>query len=537
MSRPRKGGCSTRAHAFAATLLAALALSATHAVVAGAAVWPSAGQSIENNRTQPAETLISPVNVKYLRPKWVFTDHGDAEASPTVYGGDVFFPDFGGYLNAVNAQTGAPVWERQISEYDGQPEAISHDSPAVFAYELILGDNFSSTHNGGAHLFAVSRATGRLLWSTQLDAHPAAIVTSNPVVVGDTVIVGVSSIEEGAAENPTYPCCTFRGSVVALNAITGKILWKTYTIPPNSGPCQHSSPASGCGYSGGAVWAAPAIDQETKTVYAVTGNNYTVPDEAEKCQQEATEKEVSDTDCTAPDDYFDSVLALNLQTGAIRWGRKVEGFDATNDACIPPKKPWCPSDAGDDYDFGGGGPNLFTVDGQKVVGAGQKSGVYWAFNSATGAPVWNTLVGPGSSLGGIEWGTAYDGERIYVPVANFDRIPFRLAGGEAANGGSWAALNPSTGEFDWQVGTPGGSLAMGPVSEANGVVYAGTMAPALKHNMFALSAATGQQLWSFTAEGSVNSSPAIVNGMLFWGSGYPDFRSSTHFYAFSLFGL
>jgi polyvinyl alcohol dehydrogenase (cytochrome) len=517
-----------------AVLLAIVLLGALVCAQADAASWKMAGQDLANSRTQPSEFWISPNSVNRLKLKWSFADHGDESATPAVALGAVYFPDWGGYLNTLNANTGEVVWQRQISEYDGIPGAVSRVTPAVSGSELILGDNFSAPQANGAHVFAVNRSTGALMWSTQVDAHPAAIITASPVVVGNEVIVGVSSDEEPAAEQPTYPCCTFRGEVVALNANTGALLWKTYTVPENTGPCASSQPPKGCGYSGGAVWATPAVDPENKTVYVVTGNNYTAPDEAVRCQQEALEEQLSDAECTSPEDHFDSMIALSLETGHVLWSHKTEGWDATNDACLT-KKPWCPSPKGPDFDFGGGGPNLFTVNGRKLVGAGQKSGVYWAFDATTGELVWSTLAGPGSDLGGIEWGTSYDGQRIYVPEADVYGVPYELAGGKKAHGGSWAALDPATGSILWQVPTPWAAAALGPVTESDGVVYVGSMASATR-NMFALSAATGKPLWSFAAEGSVNSGPAIANGMVLWGSGYPLGKAGTHLYAFTLGG-
>ncbi|HEY4426854.1 MAG TPA: PQQ-binding-like beta-propeller repeat protein [Solirubrobacteraceae bacterium] len=494
------------------------------------ASWKLAGHDPANSRTQPLEKQITATNVATLAPKWTLTTHGDVSATPTVYAGTVFFPDNGGYLNAVNASTGAVLWQDTMASLDGGTH--SRVSPAVYGGEVVVGNN---VQGAGAHILAVNRHTGALLWNTLVESHPAAIITGNPVVSGERVIVGVSSSEEGQAEQAGYACCTFRGSVVALNAKTGALLWKAYTVPPNNGPCTASNPPSGCGYSGGAVWDTPAIGGGS--VYVGSGNDYTVPDEAASCEREAMEHRTSDAGCTAPNDYFDSVIALSLKTGAIRWGRKMEGWDAYNLACTTkPPGAWCPSGESPDFDFGGAGPNLLKLGTRTVVGIGQKSGVYWALGAPHGELVWSKLVGPGTAEGGIQWGTAYDGTRIYVPIADPSRfsVPYTLANGESDTGGSWAALDPGTGGFDWQVATPGDAAALGPASEADGVVYVGDMASA-GPNMFALSAATGTRLWSFAAEGSVNSAPAIVDGVLYWGSGYHTAGSHT-FYAFSLGG-
>ena len=164
--------------------------------------------------------------------------------------------------------------------------------------------------------------------------------------------------------------------------------------------------------------STPAIDPTTDSVYVRTGNNYLIPAAADKCVANALKNHTSDANCTAADDYFDSVLSLNLKTGKIYWGRKVEGYDAWTLACLfqPSGVGWCPSPEGDDYDFGSA-PNLFTTrssagKAETLVGDGQKSGIYWAFNAATGKLAWDTLVGPGSADGGALWGTATDGSRI-----------------------------------------------------------------------------------------------------------------------------
>jgi polyvinyl alcohol dehydrogenase (cytochrome) len=293
------------------------------------------------------------------------------------------------------------------------------------------------------------------------------------------------------------------------------------------------------------VWDTPAVDVAAGRIYLGTGNNYTAPDDAAACAQ----ANPGSSSCASPDDHFDSALALNLSDGSIAWYHRVEGWDAWTVSCafLPPGVTWCASPTSPDYDFGGSGPNLITVNGpngskQKLVGIGQKSGVYWAFDAATGATAWHTLVGPGAALGGIEWGTAYDGKRIYVPLSNSYHLPYTLAGGAAAASGSWAALDPATGKFDWQVPTPdGAALAIGPASEANGVVYVGDTAAGGDKNMFALDASSGKVLWSYAASGSVWSGPAIANGTLYWGSGYslvgpPGVSGNNTFYAFSLNG-
>ena len=475
---------------------------------AGLGGWRIAGHDLNNSRSARAERQIDVSNVSQLGVRWAFTTGSDVSATPTVAGNSVYFPDWAGNLFAVRADTGQLLWSHQISDYNGRPGSIVRVSPAIYDDELIIGDNMStSVVHDGAHVIAVDRNSGALRWITEVDSHPAAIVTGSPVFNGTTVYVGVSSQEEGLATNPAYPCCTFRGSMVALDVFTGAILWKTYTVPDNGG-------VPG-GYSGNAIWSPPAIDPDRGSLYIGTGNNYTVPDAVLQCRQQAIDSGNSDANCTAPDDYFETLLALDLTTGAVKWARGVSAFDAWTVACLSsPPGPNCPSPAGPDFDFSGSGPNLIG----DVVGIGQKSGVYWALNAATGEILWGTAVGPGGVTGGIQWGTATDGTRIYVAITNSTHASYTLAnGGPTITWGSWAALDPRTGRILWQTADPTeGALDPGAVSVANGVVYAGSYSGM----MHALDASTGQVVFGFASGGSVIGAPSIVAGSVYWGSGY-----------------
>jgi polyvinyl alcohol dehydrogenase (cytochrome) len=475
--------------------------------------WPSGGQGLSDDRFQPGETIINVKTAAKLAPRWTLTMAGDVSATPAVVNGVVYVPDWGGYLSAIRASDGQVIWRRLISSYNGIAGSVSRTDPVVDGSTLVIGTQT------GADIIAINTATGARKWMTRADAHPAAQITGAGIIYRGVVYIGVSSSEEAAATNPAYKCCTFRGSVVALSESTGKVLWKTYTMPANGG-----KPG---GYSGGAVWGStPVVDQATDSVYVGTGNNYTVPATATACVVSAMKHHTSDAKCTAPDDYFDSVLSLNLRTGKVNWGRKVEGYDAWTLACLnqPPGVSWCPSPEGRNYDFGAG-PNLFTTRStagkvETLLGIGQKSGVYWALNPSTGRLAWDTFVGPGGTL----WGTATDGTRIYVAEGNSSNTPFTLRGsgsetGETCKGGAWSALNPATGHILWQTCDPAGAIDTGAVSVADGVVYAGSLART-GTNMYALNAATGRILWSFASGGSVAAGPAIVGGSVYWGSGY-----------------
>jgi polyvinyl alcohol dehydrogenase (cytochrome) len=273
-----------------------------------------------------------------------------------------------------------------------------------------------------------------------------------------------------------------------------------------------------------------------------------------------------DESCEQPGAFWKSIVAFDLRTGAPRWSYRVNRPDPRG-ACGSPARtvPWCgplsPTNPLDWYqneywDLGGSGANVMRLwrhgHWQDVVGVGAKSGVYTVLDARTGDFIWDTLVGPGGDQGGVEWGTAFDGERIYVPITNQHHIPYQLTRhgaltGTTVTGGSWAALSPRTGRILWQTADPQdevlasgtvGVWDLAPVSVANGVMYGASMAQS-GNQMYLLDAESGNILWQFAAGSSVNAGPAIVDGSVYWGSGYArsaEGKGNTKFYAFSLHG-
>jgi polyvinyl alcohol dehydrogenase (cytochrome) len=517
-------GAGGPAQASRAPAASARASSVASPSAASAQSWQVAGQNIANTRDQAAETIISPSNVSQLAPAWTVTTAGDVTATPTMVSNVLYFPDMGGKLWAVTS-SGQVVWSHPVASYTGITGDVSRDSPAIDGSELILGDGWDANKlNAGAHVFAVNRVTGQLLWSVKVDNNPASIVTGSPTVYNGVAYVGISSYEEGLAGQPG--CCTFRGVVVALNASTGQVLWKAYTVPSNNHGRDSNRPGY---YSGGAVWgSAPAVDPATGLLYVATGNNYTVP--AGVCHKP------HQTNCArpVPSDRYDSILALKLSTGALAWGYRTEEADATTNACT--------TICGPDYDFGSS-PNLITTTNpntgttEQLVGVGQKSGYYWALNPSTGKLMWRTRIGPGGPGGGILWGSATDGTRIYSAETDSGGIPYKLKGsgpfaGQTITSGSWTALDPATGAILWQTPDPQSVPDSGFVSVANGVAYAGSNA-ATGANMYGLDASTGTILWSFASGGEVRSGAAIVGAKVYWGSGYRG-GDNNKLYAFKL---
>jgi len=491
--------------------------------------WPMFGQNISNSGGNSTETSISASNVGQLKTKWTFTTGGDISARAAVVKDMAYFPDWGGNLWALNATNGKLIWSHQLSDYGLAANTHSRTSPAVVGGVVYVGTQ------EGAYLLAINASTGALIWKTRLETvDPFAMITASPTFYNGVVYTGVASNEEGLAGFvPGFQCCSARGSAVAVNAATGAILWKTYMTPE--------------GYSGAGVWGSnPVVDTASSTVFVSTGNNYSHPTNA--AYLTCISNGGTAASCSSPDNHVDSIVALDLATGTVKWATKLvnwgqqvfgvaDGSDDWNVSCFVPPFANCPSNAGPDYDFSSA-PNLITYQtatgAKTILGAGQKSGIYFALDPTTGAMLWQAQIGPGSSLGGMEWGSATDGKRIYVSITNFYGIP--TAFGSA---GSWAALDPATGAILWQRADPNGAIDLGPLSVANGVLYAPSMAgSATAPTMLALDAATGKTLWSFAAGSSVNAGATIVNGMVYWGSGYahlgiPGYTTNNKFYAFS----
>jgi len=500
--------------------------------------WTSAGHDIQNTRYQSNESKITVDNVGTLGVKWAFSAQADISATPAVDGSTVYFPDWAGFLYAVDRKTGQQLWATSISAASGVPFDKARATPVIVGDMVIVGTQGSvllgASGGPGGKLIAFDKNTGAVRWVTQLDMHPAALVTQSASVHDRKVYVGVSSLEEAfAGFVPNYPCCSFRGSLLAVDVDTGAILWKTYMAPD--------------GYSGNAVWgSSPAIDTKRKQVYVATGNNYSVPDDVQACVAAAGDDSDAIEACIAADNLFDSIVALDLTTGAVRWATKALPFDAWTVGCLPPplsNGENCPDPEGPDYDFGQA-PALFKVAGmgksRELVGVGQKSGQYWAVDPDSGQVVWVSQAGPGGTGGGLQWGSAVDGQRVYTANSNSNYKPWVLPDGSITDRGVWSALDAGTGAVLWQRTTPFGGTpnvwgdTSGPVTTANGVMFSCSV---LSGYMYALNAATGDVLWSIHSCGSSLSGAAISNGEVYWGSGYSNFGEgapNNTLYAFRL---
>ncbi len=348
---------------------------------------------------------------------------------------------------------------------------------------------------------------------------------------------------------PDYDCCTFIGSLVSLDLNTGDILWKSYTAPLLP---EGTLPSDW--YSGNAVWgSSPSIDPSRNSVYIATGNNYQTPNDLEECianaetlptpEEVEAAKLICQEDIDVPGNLFDAIVSYDLDTGDVNWANKLWSSDSWNVACFLGGEN-CPDPFAPDYDFGQA-PMLFTVfvddDPVDLVGSGQKSGIFWALDRDIGEIVWTVNPGPGSTLGGMQWGSAVDDQRVYGQITGTDEAgPYTIFDFEGTptviTGGSWWAVDAATGELLWQTAAPDGSLTWGQVSVANGLLFAGTLGNAQDGMMVIMDAATGDILWTKDIGGSVSAAPTIVNGQLIWPTGYGGFGGSynNEIFAFSL---
>ncbi|MFO1329154.1 MAG: PQQ-binding-like beta-propeller repeat protein [Rubrivivax sp.] len=514
---------------------------------AGAADWPTGGADLKNSRYQADDTAITAKTVGRLALKWSLATDGHVTATPAVDGDHLYFPDMAGFLYKVNKTTGAVVWKKSISTYTGIPGDFARATPAVVGNVLILGNQsgkflgpaLGQPNPSPARVFAVDKNTGAALWVTQVDSTPLSFVTHSAIVANGTAFVGVASNEElvAAFVPRIYWQWQFRGSVVALDVATGAIKWKTYTVP--------------AGWYGGAVWGSTgAVDLKSNQVFMATGNNTNFAPGA----------------ADVADNHFDSIIALDMTTGRINWGSRGLGSDTWNVACglvapgfvvepgpfFPGTYDNCPnanpSTAGPDYDFAQGPMWL----GGGLVGAGQKSGKFWALDHKTGAVAWVTQVAPGGVTGGLQWGSATDGNRIWVGVSNagpstngggVGAMPWTLKDGSVTTAGGWAALDRRTGSVLWTTKDPANSRAEGAVSGTNDVVFGCNMAGTMR----ALHAMTGAVLWSFDSgvtavvpgvpfpiPVSCTAGASIVGDMVFWGSGNFQIPGPAKVFAFGL---
>jgi polyvinyl alcohol dehydrogenase (cytochrome) len=471
------------------------------------------GVSTSNTRFQSASAAgLTPPEVPNLKLKWAFGFPGDLQsnAQATIFGGRVFVGSPGGGVYSISAATGCIHWFYQASAGVRSAMTVARVGARDLAF---FGDQ-----TGNA--YAVDAATGALQWKTRVDDFPVTRISGSPTYYNGRVYVPVASGEEASGSVPAYECCKFRGSVVALEAATGKQAWKSYMIAEAPKPTTKNKIGTQLwGPSGAPVWTSPAIDPVRNALYVATGDNYSEP--------------ASDTS--------DAFVALDLGTGRMLWHQQMTKNDAYVSACRLPDKTNCPSVNGPDFDFAAS-PILVTLtNGRRLVIAGQKSGMVHALDpDKNGEIVWQTRVGLGGTMGGVQWGSAADAQNIYVANSDIGRIMLTYSSftdADSKRGGGMYALKLETGEKVWfaQPSDCGTRVRCSPaqsaaVSAFPGIAFSGSV----DGHMRAYSTTDGKVLWDYDTErpyetvngveargGSIDGpGPAIGGGMIFFNSGY-----------------
>ncbi|MBV9180762.1 MAG: PQQ-binding-like beta-propeller repeat protein, partial [Acidobacteria bacterium] len=392
--------------------------------------WSGWSPNLTNSRFQSAlSARLTDTEVPKLKLKWAFNlgEVAEARSQPVIVGGRVFIGSNTGMLYSLDSNSGCTFWGFRADSplRGGVTVAESKNQEAVFFAD------------SGANVYAVNAETGALIWKVRPVDHFATIATATPAYYNGVVYQPFSSFEEAIAADPKYQCCTFRGTVVALNASTGERLWQFFAIQ-DAPKATHMSAAGSqqFGPSGAGIWSSPTIDEQAGALYVATGDNYSDP---------AT-------------NTSDAVLALDLKTGNLLWSAQLTTNDAFNNACGIPIPGNCPSEHGADSDFGQP-PILISVDqGKRELVIAQKSGMVHAIDpDSRGKLLWQTRVGQGGPLGGSQWGSASDGDRVYVAISDLGlhAVPdakstkgYRLVL-DPTKGGGLHALKVKTGEVIW----------------------------------------------------------------------------------------
>jgi polyvinyl alcohol dehydrogenase (cytochrome) len=485
--------------------------------------WTNWGGGLANTRFQTAEAGgLQAGDLPRLKLKWAFAfpDTSALRSQPAVYRGRVFAGGQDGSVYALDVATGCVHWTTTV-----QSQVRSGITVGEIAGKPVLffGDS-------AGYVYALDGTSGKQLWKMRPDEHPAATVTATPVFeltkTGGMarLYVGAASREEALSVAPGYPCCTFRGSESALDAATGKVLWKRYTIAEvaKERPKTRRGLASS-GPSGAAVWTAPTLDPDRDAMYVTTGDNYSDP----------------------PTSNSDAVMALRLSTGEILWSKQFTAKDAWNSSCQLPGKVNCPDSDGPDFDFASSAILVSLPNGRRALLLGQKSAVIYAIDpDRRGQMLWQERIGQGGTVGGIEWGPATDGRNVYVALSD---IRFQVALKAGSNdrsyeldpnqGGGMFALRIDNGERMWQTPAPGcgdrrpcSPAQSAAVTAIPGAVWSG----AEDGHLRAYSTTNGKIVWDYdTARefstvngvpgrgGAIDvAGPVVADGMLFTVSGY-----------------
>lgn len=470
--------------------------------------WNGWGNGAANASFQPAASAgIDADNVKRLKLRWAFgfPDSFSAWAQPVFASDRVFVGSQAGMFYSLSAQTGCTYWTFAADAgVRGAASVVTFDDAASKLHGTRYGVLFGDM---AGNAYALDAGSGKLLWKAKVDAQPKARITGSPVLAGGRYLVPMSSWSTVA--EPGENCCTFRGSLSALDVVTGKLLWQSHTIPDKARLLDSVTEAGRpiWGPSGAAIWAPPLVDAKRQLVYVGTGNSY-----------------------TGNAVNSDSVLAFDLANGALRWAVQLTPDDVWVRGCAEADRANCAFQSGPNLDIASP-PMMVEAGGRELIVVGQKSGVAYALDpEREGALVWRYRAGEGGTAGGIVWGSAALGATVFFPVSDMTTT---------APGGLHA-LDAGSGKRLWTT-TPGellcGSVRYGcnaaqpvGISVVPGVLFAGSVDGGFR----AYASDDGKLLWEFdtnrdfdtvngvaaTGGSLIGSGPTVGGGMVFVNSGY-----------------
>ena len=469
--------------------------------------WNGWGNGIANTRYAKTGGLTA-ADLPRLKLKWAFGYAGvdSARAQPALAGGQLFVASENAEIHALDPKTGCTHWS--VRARMGVRTALSvgpYRTPGASGYAVFFGD-------GRANVYALDANTGRELWVRKVDEHRFAALTGAPTYHNGRLYVGVQGLnEEGQGGRPQYECCTFRGSVSALDANTGAVLWKRYTIDEPKPRGKNKDGVPQWGPAGGGIWAAPTVDPKRNMIYVATGNNYAEPSQKTS----------------------DAVMALDMNSGTVKWVNQTTPNDNWTIGCRAenPDNPNCPAKLGPDHDFSAS-PSLATVNGRDLLVLPQKSGMSYALDpDREGAVVWSYRIGQGSGLGG-QWGGAADEKNAYFGVSDI----------LTPKPGGIRAVDLASGKPVWSVEPqptlcPQSRTCRASQGAAVTVIPGAVLSGSLDGGMRAYSTADGKILWTFDTNrefttvngvkakgGGMDGPGAIVaGGMIYFNSGYGGF--------------
>ena len=500
--------------------------SASGPVALGSVQWNGWGRSLDNTRYQP-EPAIRASDVAKLALKWAYGYPSGTEfGQPTVVDERLFVTSSAGRVYSLDSKTGCTYWTYDAAAGSRTAVTIGELARAKVAalprklkrtlahLDVIKAPSAAFFGDDTGTVYALDAQKGTLLWKSQVDSHPLARIVGAPALYGDRLYVAVSSTEDSAAANPGYSCCTFRGSVVALDIAGGRTLWRSYTVLEEPQPTRKNSAGiQEFGPAGAAVSSAPTIDAKRNVLYVATGGSPT------GLEQSLT----------------DAVAAFDLADGRLRWVKQLLRPDAA---------------------AGGAGfsssPVLRTLaTGNQVLLAGQRSGVVYGLDPDHGGDIlWQTRIGElaagtaagagpvvssatvAGATGGIAWGSAADHRNLYVAISGLLAQPANASG-------SLTALDMTTGAARWHTASPEPACAWTDRSCSHAQAQAVTVMPgsafsgSMDGHLRAYSTIDGKILWDidtardFQTKNGIKASggsldhggATIVNGTVYINSG------------------